>query len=343
MKRDIKSMTVDEIETVLEGIGEKTYRGKQVIIWLAKGVGSFEEMTNLPKILRDRLDELFYIYEPEVLKKQISERDGTIKYLWRLMDGNTVESVLMRYNYGNTICISSQVGCRMGCAFCASTIGGLVRNLEPAEMLDQVMYSEKESGLKISNIVIMGIGEPLDNFDNVIRFLQLVNSPERMGIGMRHITLSTCGLTELIDKLGDYTLQLTLSVSLHAPDDKTRSELMPVNRGLGIDNLMSACKRYFIRTGRRITFEYAMIDGINDTAWHAALLADRVSEFGGHINLIPLNSVEGKALKPSRPENLDRFIKVLSERGVNATVRRRLGSDIDASCGQLRRKTVKMR
>lgn len=342
MKRDIKSMTVDEISEFLTGIGEKAYRGGQVYSWLGKGVESFSEMTNLSKDLRGKLEENFYIYRPEVAREQVSERDGTIKYLWQLRDGNTVESVLMKYSYGNTVCISSQVGCRMGCAFCASTIGGLVRNLEPSEMLDQVRYTEKESGERISGIVIMGIGEPLDNFERVIKFLELVNDPDNFGIGMRHVTLSTCGIVELFDKLGNYRLQLNLSVSLHAPDDRTRNSLMPVNRGVGIDKLMAACKNYFHKTGRRITFEYIMIDGVNDTVSHAEQLAERVREVGAHVNLIPLNNVDGRSLKPSRPGNIKKFSDILTGRGINVTVRRRLGGDIDASCGQLRRKTEKM-
>jgi len=337
MKRDIKSMTASEIGDFISSIGEKSFRSGQIYSWLAKGAESFSDMKNVPKPLRDKLDESFYIYVPKAIGKQESGIDGTVKYLWQLRDGNTVESVLMRYDYGNTICISSQVGCSMGCKFCASTIGGLVRNLEPSEMLDQVMCTQKDSGLKISNIVMMGIGEPLDNFNNVIRFLELANDPEGVGIGMRHITLSTCGLADWIDKLGDYTLQLTLSVSLHAPDDKTRSLIMPVNRRYCVDDVMVACKRYFDKTGRRITFEYAMIDGINDTAYHAQLLADRVIPVGGHVNLIPLNHVQGRDLQPSTQENMNSFVKLLVKRGVNVTVRRRLGSDIDASCGQLRR------
>lgn len=342
MKRDIKSMTASEIGDFIIGVGEKHFRSGQIYSWLAKGAESFSDMTNISKSLRDKLDESLYIYVPRAVKKQVSEIDGTAKYLWQLGDGNTVESVLMKYDYGNTICISSQVGCSMGCKFCASTIGGLQRNLEPSEMLDQVMYTQKDSGLKISNIVMMGIGEPLDNFDNVIRFLELVNAPEGMGIGMRHITLSTCGLADWIDKLGDYTLQLTLSVSLHAPDDKTRSSIMPVNRRYCVDDVMSACKRYFDKTGRRITFEYAMIDGANDTSYHARLLADRVIPVGGHVNLIPLNHVEGRSLQPSSDRNIESFVKLLTRRGVNVTIRRRLGSDIDASCGQLRRNSQAM-
>ena len=298
-------------------------------------------MLNVPKSLREKLGERFYISYPKVLRKQESALDGTVKYLWELADGNAVETVVMRYNHGNTVCVSSQVGCRMGCAFCASTIGGKVRDLSAGEILDQVMFSEKDSGLKISNIVMMGIGEPLDNFENVMQFLRLVNHPLGMNIGMRHISLSTCGLTEKVDKLGEYNIQLTLSVSLHAPDDETRSRIMPVNRSCGVDKLMETCRRYYDRTKRRISFEYAMIDGVNDTQYHAHLLASRLRGTGSHVNLIPLNNVEESPLKPSKPENLKAFIKVLEDANINVTVRRRLGSDIDASCGQLRRKAMK--
>jgi 23S rRNA (adenine2503-C2)-methyltransferase len=273
-----------------------------------------------------------------VLKKQVSQIDGTIKYLWELSDGNAVETVVMQYKHGNTVCVSSQVGCRQGCAFCASTIGGLVRSLEPSEILDEVLFSQLDSELPISNIVLMGIGEPLDNFDNVMRFLELVNHPKGMNIGMRHISLSTCGLIERFDDLADRDLQLTLSVSLHAPDDETRSRIMPANRGRGVEKLMEACRRYYERTGRRISFEYAMIDGVNDTEYHAKLLAKEARSLAAHVNLIPLNHVEERQFKPSTSGHMKAFIKILEDAGVNVTVRRRLGSDVDASCGQLRRK-----
>ena len=271
-------------------------------------------------------------------RRQVSSLDGTIKYLWRLGDGNCIETVLMRYHHGNTVCISSQVGCRMGCAFCASTLGGKVRDLTPAEMLDQVLFTQMDSGAPVSNIVLMGIGEPLDNFDTVLRFLELVNSPDGLNIGMRHISLSTCGLTEKIDKLADYQLQLTLSVSLHAPDDETRSRIMPVNRSVGVEKLFAACRRYFEKTGRRISYEYAMIDGVNDADWQADLLARHLKGTPVHVNLIPLNNVEESPLKPSR--RVAAFQKRLESHGITATVRRKLGGDIDASCGQLRRKTM---
>lgn len=340
MKTDIKALLPEEISQVLAQLGEPKYRAKQIFSWLTRGVRSFEEMTDLSKALREKLGNKFYITAPKALKKQVSAQDGTIKYLWELSDGNAVETVVMRYRHGNTVCISTQVGCRQGCAFCASTIGGLVRDLEPSEMLDEVLFSQLDSGLPISNIVLMGIGEPLDNFDKVIQFLRLVNHPEGMNIGMRHISLSTCGLIEGIDKLAELNLQLTLSISLHAPDDETRSRLMPANRGRGVEALIDSCRRYYARTGRRISFEYAMIDGVNDSPRHARLLAGQAKSCQAHVNLIPLNHVEERAFSPSKPDVLKAFIKVLEDNGVNVTVRRRLGGDVDASCGQLRRKAL---
>ena len=341
MKINIKSMLKIEIAEEFAKLGLPSFRAGQVFKWLHSGVESFEEMTNLSKDLRAILDERYYITAPKILKKQESKIDGTIKYLWELYDGNSVESVLMKYEHGYTICISTQVGCRMGCKFCASTLGGLVRCLEPSEMLDQVMFAQKDANCRISNIVLMGIGEPLDNFDNVMRFLELVNNKEGLNIGMRHISLSTCGLVEKVDKLSEYNLQLTLSVSLHAPDNETRSQIMPVNKKYNVDMLLAACRRYFDKTGRRISFEYSMIHRVNDTVYHAKLLAEKLSGTGSHVNLILLNNVEESPLKPSTKEDLKKFIQILQNNGINATVRRRLGSDIDASCGQLRRKAQK--
>ena len=337
---DLKSMTLEEITAALRAMGEPSFRGKQVFTWLHRGITDFDEMMNIPKSLREKLRAEYYITVPTVARKQVSKLDGTIKYLWQLGDGNAVETVVMHYKHGNTVCISSQVGCRQGCAFCASTIGGLIRNLEPSEMLDEVLYSERESGSKISNIVLMGIGEPLDNFDNVMRFLELVNHPDGENIGMRHISLSTCGLIERFDDLAARDLQLTLSVSLHAPDDATRSKIMPANHGRGVAALIDACARYYETTGRRISFEYAMIDGVNDTPEHAKLLAKHARRVCAHVNLIPLNHVEERAFRPSTPEHLKAFIRILEQAGVNVTVRRKLGSDVDASCGQLRKKVA---
>ena len=336
--RDLKSMTLPEMTNALKAMGQPAFRGKQVFTWLHKGVTSFDEMTNLPKDLRDKLKSEFTLTVPKVARKQVSRQDGTIKYLWELADGNCIESVLMRYHHGNTVCISSQVGCRMGCAFCASTVAGKVRDLTPAEMLDQVLFTQLDSGLEISNIVLMGIGEPMDNLDTVLRFLELVNHPDGMNIGMRHISLSTCGVIPGIHRLADLGLQLTLSVSLHAPDSETRSKIMPVNRAYDVEELFDACHDYFKKTGRRISFEYAMIDGINDQDWQADLIAAKLKGMPGHVHLIPLNDVVESPFKPSK--RIAAFQKRLESHGITATVRRSLGGDIDASCGQLRRKAM---
>ena len=328
--RDLKSMALEEMTEALKAMGQPAFRGKQVFTWLHKGVTSFDEMTNLPKDLRDRLKTEFILTVPKAARKQVSKQDGTIKYLWELADGNCIESVLMRYHHGNTVCISSQVGCRMGCAFCASTIAGKVRDLTPAEMLDQVLFTQLDSGLEISNIVLMGIGEPMDNLDTVLR--------DGMNIGMRHISLSTCGVIPGIRRLADLGLQLTLSVSLHAPDSETRSKIMPVNRAYDVDELFAACHDYFKKTGRRISFEYAMIDGVNDQDWQADLIAAKLKGMPGHVNLIPLNDVVESPFKPSK--RIAAFQKRLETHGITATVRRSLGGDIDASCGQPRRKAM---
>ena len=335
---DLKSQTPEELTKTLKAMGEPAFRGKQVFTWLHKGVGSFDEMTNLSKSLREKLASTCAFTPPKAVRKQVSKLDGTIKYLWELADGNCIESVLMQYHHGNTVCISSQVGCRMGCAFCASTIAGKVRDLTPGELLDQVIFAQKDSGLPISNIFLMGIGEPLDNLGNVLRFLELVNHPDGLNIGMRHISLSTCGVIPGIDRLSDLELQLTLSVSLHAPDSETRSKIMPVNRAYPVEDLFAACRRYFERTGRRISFEYAMIDGVNDHDWQADLIAEKVRGMPGHVNLIPLNDVVESPFKPSK--RTAAFQKRLETHGLTATVRRSLGGDIDASCGQLRRKAM---
>lgn len=340
---NLKSLTQPELAAILKELGQPAFRAKQVFSWLHKGVRSYDEMTNLPKTLRDALAEKYPIHAPKVVRKQESQKDGTIKYLWQLSDGNCVETVLMRYHYGNTVCISTEVGCAMGCAFCASTIGGLVRRLEPFEMLDEVLFTQIDSGLPVSHIVLMGIGEPLDNFDNVMRFLELVNSPDGMNISMRHISLSTCGLIPKIDALAEKKLQISLAVSLHGPNNEKRSKVMPVNKAYPIEPLLDACRRYYDKTGRRIHFEYAMIDGLNDGEEDARELLRRLKGLGAHVNMIPLNHVEESPLKPSSRTAVARFQKILEDGGVTATVRRTLGSDIDASCGQLRRKYNKER
>ncbi|MDR1589501.1 MAG: 23S rRNA (adenine(2503)-C(2))-methyltransferase RlmN [Oscillospiraceae bacterium] len=336
MKTDVKSLTFDELGARLDDLAQPRYRAGQVFAWLAKGARSFDDMTNLPKSLREELAEHFAISPPALLRKQTSERDGAVKYLWGFDDGNTVESVTLPYKHGNTVCVSSQAGCRMGCAFCATAIRGLSRNLSASEILDQVIFSGAELGARVSNVVLMGMGEPLDNFDNVLRFLRIAGDGRGCNIGARHISLSTCGLTEKVDKLGDFNLQLTLSVSLHAPDDETRSRLMPVNRGVGVDNLFDSVRRYYEKTGRRVSYEYALIDGVNDSVSQARLLAGLLAKSGGHLNLIPLNCVPGLAFRPSARERVRAFEGALRERGVNYTFRRRLGGDIDAACGQLR-------
>ena len=338
---NLKSMTLPEVTAALKELGQPVFRGKQVYTWLHKGVCSYEEMTNLPKALRDVLAQQYPLYAPVAVRKQESQRDGTIKYLWQLQDGNCVETVLMRYHYGNTVCISTEVGCRMGCAFCASTLGGLVRKLEPFEMLDQVLFTQLDSGLPINDIVLMGFGEPLDNFDNVLRFLELVNSEEGMNISMRHISLSTCGLVPKIDELAQKKLQISLAISLHGPNDTVRDRIMPVNKAYPMDELLAACRRYYEATSRRIHFEYAMIDGVNDTPEAANELLRRMKGLPAHFNLIPLNHVEESPLKPSSKAAVAAFQKILNDGGITATVRRTLGGDIDASCGQLRRKHQK--
>lgn len=336
---DVTSMTPEELTALMRELGQPAFRGRQVFHWIHRGVRAFDEMTDLPKNLRETLQEKAALTIPEVVRKQVSKQDGTIKYLWRLADGNCIETVLMKYQHGNSVCISSQVGCLMGCVFCASAIGGKVRDLTAGELLAQVLFTQLDSGEPVSNIVLMGIGEPLDNYEQVLKFLRLVNHPEGMAIGMRHISLSTCGLVPGIDRLAQEGLQLTLSISLHAPDDETRSKLMPVNRAYHVAELIAACRRYFQKTGRRISYEYAMIDQINDSMEQADLLAKLLKGTPGHVNLIPLNHVEESSLVPSC--RVSAFQKRLEKHGIAVTVRRRLGSDIDASCGQLRRKAMK--
>ena len=340
---NLKNCNQQELAEILKELGQPAFRAKQLYTWLHKGVRSYEEMTNLPKGLREVLSEKYPICPPKVVRRQESKKDGTIKYLWQLSDGNCVETVLMRYNYGNTVCISTEVGCAMGCAFCASTIGGLVRRLEPFEMLDEVLFTQIDSGLPISRIVLMGIGEPLDNFDNVMRFLELVNSEAGLNISMRHISLSTCGLIPKIDALAEKKLQISLAISLHGPNNAIRSKVMPVNKAYPIEELLEACRRYFAATGRRIHFEYAMIDGVNDREEDAKELLRRMKGLPAHFNLIPLNHVEESPLKPSSKAAVAAFQKILEDGGITATVRRTLGGDIDASCGQLRRKYNKER
>ena len=337
-KIEIRALLQNELTEQFRALGLPAFRAAQVYRWMQRGAASFEEMTDIGKNLRTQLSTLYRITPPTVQRKQESELDGTVKYLWKLNDGNAVESVVMRYRYGNTVCISSQVGCRQGCVFCASTGLGFVRNLSAGEMLDEVYYSGRDSGTEITGIVLMGIGEPLENYDNVFRFLRLVNDASGLNIGMRHISLSTCGLVPGIQRLAEENLQLTLSVSLHAPDDETRRKLMPIARTYSIAELIQSCSDYYQKTGRRISFEYALIKGVNDSPEQARLLAGLMRKVHGHVNLIPLNHVAGSPLEPG---NLKEFTGRLQDLNCNVTVRRRLGADIDAACGQLRRKEMK--
>ena len=333
-------MPLDKLESYLASIGQPKYRASQIFKWLSRGVLSFDEMTDISKGLRDRLEKETFINRVEIVSNQVSAVDGTIKYLFKLSDGNCIETVLMQYEHGTSACLSTQAGCKMGCAFCASFDKGKTRNLTPAEILDQVLFSAKDSGKKISNIVLMGTGEPLDNYDNVIDFLRIVSSDKGINIGMRHISLSTCGIIPRIKELAQLKLQLTLSVSLHCPIDEIRSEIMPINRRYHVDDLIKTCKEYFAVTGRRISFEYAMIDGKTDTKQCADALIKYLSGFPSHVNLIPLNHVEGSPLIPTPKKRVREFQEYLIKHRINATVRRSLGDDISASCGQLRKKYI---
>ena len=343
-KKDLLSLSFEELEELLLSIGEPRYRAAQIFSGLARGL-SPEEMSNIGKKTREKLAEVATYFLPRVKKKLVSALDGTIKYLFELADGNAVESVLMHYEHGVTICISSQVGCAMGCKFCASTIGGRVRNLTAGELLGQVIAASWDSGLSVGGIVMMGIGEPLDNFDNVVRFLRLVNDKRGVNIGYRHISLSTCGLVPQMDRLAALALPITLSVSLHAADNGTRSEIMPVNKRYPVEELLAACRRYYDKTGRRISFEYTLISGKNDSAAAARNLAlvlnralrTRITTMPIHVNLIPVNEVAETGFVHADKRAISKFAAVLEENGIRATVRRKLGADINASCGQLRR------
>ena len=341
-KVDVLSLTPEELTDLFLSLGQPKYRAAQLFPQLARGI-AFSEMSNLPKNLRSILEEKCLLALPQVEKKLVSKIDGTVKYLFRLHDGACIESVLMHYEHGNSLCISSQVGCRMGCRFCASTIGGKVRDLLPSELLGQVIAAQKDSGERVSNIVMMGIGEPLDNFDNVVRFLQLVNREEGLCIGYRHISLSTCGLADRIRDLAALDLPITLSISLHAPTDEQRSAMMPVNRRYPLEALFSACRDYYRTTGRRISFEYTLISGKNDGEADARALADCLTRaFAGtgaplHVNLIRVNEVAGTGFVRGTRESVNAFASYLQKRGIVATVRRRLGADVNAACGQLRR------
>ncbi len=336
-KKDILSMSLNELEENIIELGEKKFRARQIYEWLhQKRITDFSQMTNISAQLQDKLDNYFCIKKLNVVRKLESSRDNTVKYLYEFSDGNYVETVLMEYNHGYSLCISTQVGCKMGCKFCASTIAGFKRNLEPSEMLLQLYETERNSGVKVSSIVLMGIGEPLDNFDNVIKFLNILSSDNGTNMSLRHVSLSTCGLVDRINELAQLKYGLTLSISLHSPDDEARSEIMPVNNRYNINQLISACKNYIDKTGRRISFEYAVIDGVNDTQSDALKLSKLLKGMICHVNLIPVNKIKERNYN-STHKSAQRFQKYLTDLGINATIRRTLGTDIDAACGQLRR------
>ena len=336
MAFDLLSMFPEELSALCVELGQPKYRGKQIFEGLYKGVRDINEFSSLPKSFREKLTESAFIPTAKIKRKLVSSIDGTVKYLYELHDGETVESVFMRYHHGNTMCISTQVGCRMGCAFCASTKAGLVRSLAPSEMLLQILEAERDLGERVSNIVLMGMGEPLDNYDNVMKFLRLVNHENGLNIGLRHISLSTCGLVDKIDRLADEGLPVTLSISLHAPNDEIRRQTMPIANKWSINELLGACRRYIDKTGRRISFEYALIDGVNDSKEHAHELGRLLSGMLCHVNLIPVNPIKEKNFKRSEKNAIKVFTETVETYKISATVRRRLGSDINASCGQLR-------
>lgn len=337
-KIDIKSMNINELEDLLKELGEPKFRAKQIFDWLhAKQVDSFEEMTNLSKGLREKLSETASINGVEIVRKLVSQIDGTRKYLFALSDGAIIESVLMKYEHGNTVCISTQVGCRMGCKFCASTLDGVERGLTAGEMLSQIYAIQKDCGERVHGTVLMGSGEPLDNYDNVVKFLRLINDPKGQNMGQRHITLSTCGLVDQMYRLAEEDLQITLAVSLHAPNDGIRTQTMPIAKVYSMEKLLQACRDYADKTKRRITFEYALIHGVNDGDEHAWELVKKLRDMLCHINLIPVNDVKERNYVKSTADRVKCFASILNENGVETTVRRKLGSDIDAACGQLRR------
>lgn len=336
-KQDLRSMTEQEMVGLAGQFGEKPFRGRQLFEWIhRKQVKEISQMHNLPKRFLGQISEQYMISGVQIRKKQVSGTSDTAKYLFSLSDGSLVESVWMKYHHGNSVCISSQVGCRMGCAFCASTLAGLTRNLTAGEMLSQIYEIQQETGERVSNVIVMGMGEPLDNYDNLLAFIRLVSCAKGIQISQRSITVSTCGLVEQMKRLMEEKLQITLAVSLHAPNDEIRRRIMPVAKKYGVEEIFSACRRYIDRTGRRITFEYSMIDGVNDRKEHAEELAGRLKGMNCHVNLIPLNDVEEREGRRSKEETIREFKKTLENRHINVTVRRELGGDIDAACGQLR-------
>lgn len=336
---DIKTLDRYVLQQQLEALGQPKFRVKQVGDWLDKGVTSFDDMRNLPEQLRLLLADNYFIPSVKIKRKLVSQKDETVKYLFELSDGETVESVLMHYHHGWSQCLSTQVGCKMGCSFCATGMGGFVRNMTAAEMFSQIETAQKDHGVRVSSVVLMGMGEPLDNFEQVVSFLQMLNTGGFVNIGMRHVSLSTCGLVDRIYDLLEYKFQLTLSVSLHAPNDRLRSQIMPVNHRYSVEQLIKACRDYAEQTGRRISFEYAMIQGVNDTDDCAVALAKLLKGMLCHVNLIPANEVNGKSHQRSSKERIYAFQALLKKNGINATVRRTLGSDINASCGQLKQES----
>lgn len=343
MKKDIKSFNNEELAEWVRENSLPAFRAKQIFSWLHKsGVSDFSEMSNVSKDLRNKLSEEFYISSCEIENKYVSAIDGTVKYLFRLSDGEFLETVIMKYKYGYTICVSSQVGCKMGCRFCASTLAGFKRNLTAGEIESQLHSAQKDLGIRISHIVLMGIGEPLDNFDNVLRFIENVNSEDGLNISVRNITLSTCGIVPRINDLMKHDLQLTLTISLHAPNDKIRSKIMPVNDRWKINEVIAACREYAEFTSRRVSFEYTLIKDVNDTPECAEELSKLLKGMLCHVNLIPVNNVEERKNIRSSDKSVNKFLHILQKNGINATIRRTLGSDINASCGQLRRKKTEV-
>lgn len=338
-KLDIRSMSLDALGELLTDLGQPKFRALQIFKWLQSGVESFDEMTNIPLNLRQKLEDISYIATVKALRRYVSKIDGTVKYVYELFDGELIESVLMKYEHGYTVCISTQVGCRMGCKFCASGIYGLTRNLTASEMLAQITYAQRDNNIRVSNIVMMGMGEPLDNFDNSVKFLKLVSDDNGLNIGLRHISLSTSGVVTGIKKLAEYNMPITLSISLHAPNDEIRSSTMPVNKKWNIDALLNACREYQKVTTRRISFEYALIEGVNDSDENAKELAARLKGIMCHVNLIPANPVKENTFKKPDRKAIIAFQKKLESYGITATIRRTLGADINASCGQLKKKT----
>ena len=338
--KDIKSMALQELGKDLTGEGVESYRAKQIYEWLTKGISSFKDMTNIPIKMREALENRYFLYDVKIVGKFVSKKDGTVKYLFMLHDGGMIESVLMKYKHGYSVCISTQAGCKMRCSFCATGKDRFLRDLKPSEMLSQIQKIQTDNNIRVSNIVLMGMGEPLDNYDNTVKFLKLVSCPEGVNVGMRHISVSTCGIVDKIYKLAQENFQITLSVSLHAPSDEIRCKIMPVNKRWGIKELIESCRYYTEKTKRRISFEYAMIKNLNDGKENAQKLAEILKGMLCHVNLIPVNSIKESPFEKSDIFKIEEFSNVLAKRGINVTVRRTLGPDINASCGQLRQRKL---